>query len=47
MILGIGTDIIDIRRIDKAIKKYGSRFKKRWFTIKEINRSEKKFNLIN
>ena len=47
MILGIGTDIIDIRRINKAIKKYGSKFKKRCFTINEINRSEKKFNLIN
>ena len=26
MILGIGSDIIDIRRIEKTIEKYGHRF---------------------
>ena len=32
---------------DYIIKKYGERFKKKCFTINEINRSENKFNTIN
>ena len=47
MIYGIGTDIIDIRRIRKVIEKYGDRFKKKCFHIKEIERSEKKFNSVD
>ena len=35
MIIGIGIDIIDIRRIKKTVKKYGERFKKRCFLIDE------------
>ena len=46
MIIGIGTDIIDIRRIDKTIKKYGTRFKKKCFLKSEINRSEKRKNIV-
>ena len=44
MIYGIGTDIIDIRRIKNTINKYGYRFKKKCFHEKEIKRSENKFN---
>ena len=40
MIIGLGIDIIDIKRIDKAIKKYGVRFKNRCFLKSEIIRSE-------
>ena len=46
MIYGIGTDIIDIRRIKKVIKKYNFRFKKKCFHENEIKRSENKFNSI-
>ena len=46
MIVGIGTDIIEINRIKKIIYKYGEKFKKRCFTSIEINRSEKQFNTI-
>ena len=46
MIYGIGIDIIDIRRINKVIKKYGQKFKKKCFHINEITRSEKKFNSV-
>ncbi len=46
MIYGIGVDIIDIRRIEKVIFKYGDRFKKKCFHLNEIQRSEKKFNSI-
>ncbi len=46
MILGIGIDIIDIRRINKVLTKYGDRFKKKCFHKNEIIRSEKKFNTV-
>jgi len=40
MILGIGNDVIDIRRIEKAIERYGDRFLHRIFTEAERARSE-------
>ena len=42
MILGIGNDIIDIRRIEKAIERYGERFLDRIFTAAERARSDGK-----
>ena len=47
MILGIGTDIIDIRRIENIIQKYGNKFKKRCFSTNEIKRSENQFKTVN
>ena len=44
MIIGNGIDIIDINRIRRVIDKYGNRFKKRCFSIAEIERSEKRLN---
>jgi holo-[acyl-carrier protein] synthase len=45
MILGLGSDICDIRRIEKSIEKYGDRFLDRIFTeterAKAMRRSEK------
>ena len=35
MIIGIGTDICIIARIEKVLKKYGQRFQNRCFTEKE------------
>ena len=46
MIHGIGTDIIDIKRIQRVINLYGSRFKKKCFHDYEILRSEKKFKKV-
>ena len=46
MIYGIGTDIIDIKRIRNVIKKYGFRFKKKCFHENEIYRSENKYNSV-
>ncbi|WP_374830072.1 holo-ACP synthase [Paenochrobactrum pullorum] len=40
MIIGIGSDLIDIRRIEKAIERHGDRFKKRVFTDLEQKKSE-------
>jgi len=47
MIIGIGTDIIDTRRIESAIKKYGEKFKNRCFSSNEIKKSENRLNSIN
>ena len=40
MILGIGSDLIDIRRIDKTLGRWGDRFIERCFTETERLRSE-------
>ncbi len=44
MILGIGTDLIDIRRVEQSIAKYGERFLARIFTAAERVKSEKRAN---
>ncbi len=40
MILGVGNDIIDIRRIEETIERYGDRFLLRIFTETERRRSD-------
>jgi len=40
MIIGIGNDLVDIRRIEKAIERYGERFLDRIFTEAERQRSD-------
>ena len=47
MIVGIGSDIIDNRRIKKTINKYGNRFKKRCFSKNEIIKSDNRNNIVN
>ncbi|MCV6599855.1 MAG: holo-ACP synthase [Alphaproteobacteria bacterium] len=42
MILGIGTDIVNISRIEESINKFGDSFIKRCFTESEIAESNKK-----
>jgi holo-[acyl-carrier protein] synthase len=42
MILGIGNDIIDIRRIEKTIERFGYRFLDRIFTATERRRSDRR-----
>ena len=42
MILGIGSDITDVRRIEKVIARHGERFLARIFTEKERARAERK-----
>ena len=46
MIIGIGIDIIDIRRIEKIFIKYGDRFIKKCFLQTEIQSSENRRNDI-
>ncbi|MBD0415842.1 holo-ACP synthase [Oryzicola mucosus] len=40
MILGIGSDLIDIRRIERSLERYGERFIQRIFTDVEQAKSE-------
>tara|TARA_X000001036_G_C20415952_1_gene699053 strand:- start:250 stop:645 length:396 start_codon:yes stop_codon:yes gene_type:complete len=40
--IGLGSDILDIRRIEKTLLRFGDRFKKRIFTKYEINKCEKR-----
>ena len=42
MILGIGSDITDIRRIEKVIARHGERFLARIFTDHERARAERR-----
>ncbi|MEQ1648275.1 MAG: holo-ACP synthase [Hyphomicrobiaceae bacterium] len=44
MILGIGNDIIDIRRIEASINRFGDRFLRRVFTETERQRSDRRAN---
>jgi len=42
MILGLGSDLSDIRRIQNSLDRFGDRFKDRIFTELERTRSERK-----
>ena len=42
MILGLGSDLSDIRRIEKTLERFGERFTQRIFTETERRRSERK-----
>ncbi len=46
MILGIGSDITDVRRIAKVIERHGDRFLDRVFTATERERAEKRRNRV-
>ena len=46
MILGIGSDITDVRRIAKVIERHGDRFIDRVFTATERSRAERRRNRI-
>lgn len=45
MILGIGIDIIDIKRIQHVFDKFGERFLKRIFTPLEIAKAKKRHDI--
>jgi holo-[acyl-carrier protein] synthase len=42
LIIGIGNDLSDIRRIEKSLERFGERFTRRIFTEIERTRSERK-----
>jgi holo-[acyl-carrier protein] synthase len=43
MIVGIGSDTIDIRRVEKVLERHGERFTQRVFTDVEIRKSERRY----
>jgi len=42
MIIGIGNDAVDIRRIEKVLERHGERFTLRIFTDVEVRKSERR-----
>jgi holo-[acyl-carrier protein] synthase len=40
MIIGVGTDLIDIRRVERTLQRFGNRFLERVFTAAERARAE-------
>ena len=40
MIVGVGSDLVDVRRIERMIARYGERFLERIFTAEERARSD-------
>ncbi len=42
MILGVGADLCDIRRVQRSLDRFGDRFKQRCFTELEQTRSDRK-----
>jgi holo-[acyl-carrier protein] synthase len=42
VIIGIGNDVIDIRRIEETLERFGSRFTERVFTEIEITKSDRR-----
>ncbi len=42
MIIGIGSDLIDIRRVEKTLERYGERFTHRCFTEIERAKSDRR-----
>ena len=44
MIVGLGSDLIDIRRVEKSLARFGDRFTRRVFTEVEQTKSDKRAN---
>ena len=44
MIIGLGNDMIDIRRVEKTLARHGERFTKRIFTDLEQAKSDRRHN---
>ncbi len=42
MIIGIGNDLIDIRRIERTLERFGDRFVQRCFTATEQRKSDRR-----
>jgi len=42
MILGTGSDLLDIRRIEKTLARFGARFEERVFTEEELRKANRR-----
>jgi holo-[acyl-carrier protein] synthase len=47
MILGLGSDLVDIRRIEKVLERHGDRFIQRIFTPIEVAKAERRATRID
>ncbi len=47
MIIGVGTDFVDIRRIERALDRFGERFLCRLFTAEEQRGAERVSHTVN
>tara|TARA_B110000008_G_scaffold135215_1_gene137248 strand:- start:272 stop:661 length:390 start_codon:yes stop_codon:yes gene_type:complete len=47
MIIGIGQDICDVKRIESTINRFGERFKNRIYSVREIKKCESRFNSVD
>jgi holo-[acyl-carrier protein] synthase len=45
MIIGIGTDLLDIGRMEKTLERFGDRFIQRIYTDAERQKAEKRYNI--
>jgi holo-[acyl-carrier protein] synthase len=46
MIIGLGSDIVDVRRIESVLKRHGDRFLNRIFTAAERAKAERRANPV-
>jgi len=46
MIIGLGSDIVDVRRIARSIERYGERFLTRIYTPAERSKAESRANAV-
>ncbi len=46
MIIGIGSDLIDMRRVERTIERFGARFLDRIFTATERTKSDRRRNRV-
>ena len=44
MILGLGSDIVDVRRVARTLERFGARFTQRCFTEEERRKSDRRRN---
>ena len=44
MIIGLGSDIVDIRRVEKTLERFGDRFVRRIYTVTEQKKSDRRAN---
>lgn len=47
MIIGVGIDIVDIRRIDVLLRKFGEHFLRKIYTQQEVAFSQSRKNVVN
>jgi holo-[acyl-carrier protein] synthase len=47
MILGVGSDLVDVRRVERVLQRHGERFLNRVFTAAERAKAERRANRVD